>query len=203
MPWLPTRSHTTTVSPATSASRNSARPSGPAKLHVSSSKLRRSGGCAALAATALSPCERQRPARDAEAHAPTPRTACGAHPADGADRSGNLACAHTSLASAKISHQRFHRVIDTTIRDTVTRPRRIPALMSSPVQLSLTLLQRLQRAVLLQGDHDRLCLARTEDHLMVGDLSIERRGALTHASERTPGRNAIRPGSDARRICPA
>ena|ERR1022692_275191 len=115
-------------------------------------------------------------------------------PTDGADRSGNLACAHTSLASAKISHQRFHRVIDTTVRDTVTRPRRIPALMSSPVQLSLTLLQRLQRAVLLQGNHDRLSLARTEDHLMAGDISIERRRALTHARERTPRRNAIRPG---------
>jgi hypothetical protein len=29
---------------------------------------------------------------------------------------------------------------------------------------------------------------------MAGDISIERRRALTHARERTPRRNAIRPG---------
>src|SRR6266516_2095909 len=152
----------------------------------SSSKPRRSGGYATPAATAPYPCEPQRSARDAAAHAQIPRTACGAHPADAADRSGNPACAHTSLACAEISHQRFHRLIPATVRHTVTRPRRIPALMSSPVQLSLTLLQRLQRPVLLQGDHDRLSLALPEDHLMTGDLSIERQGTLTHSSKRTP-----------------
>jgi hypothetical protein len=52
------------------------------------------------------------------------------------------------------------------------------------------LLQRLERAILLQRNHDRLDLARPEDHLMISDLSIERQGALTHAYEGTPRRNA-------------
>src|SRR5260221_10779418 len=84
---------------------------------------------------------------------------------------------------------RFHRVVHVAVRDVVPGPGRIPALVSDPVQLSLTLLQRLKRAILLQGDHDRLDLACPEDHLMVGDLSIERQGAITHAYESTPKRN--------------
>lgn len=52
----------------------------------------------------------------------------------------------------------------------------MPSLVSHPVQLVLALLQRLERAVLIQRDDDRLHLACPEDHLMVGDLGIEREG---------------------------
>ena len=51
MPWLPTRSHTTTVSPATSANRNSAGRQVP-RSSTSSSSSRRCGGRATLSATA-------------------------------------------------------------------------------------------------------------------------------------------------------
>ena len=43
------------------------------------------------------------------------------------------------------------RVVQVAARDVVTGPGRIPVLVSDPVQFSLTLLQRLERAVLLQG----------------------------------------------------
>ena len=71
------------------------------------------------------------------------RTACGVRQAGGAGRSGNQACEHTSFACAEIGHQRFHRVIHVAVRDVVTGPGRIPALVGGPVLLSLTLLQRL------------------------------------------------------------
>ena len=93
----------------------------------------------------------------------------------------------TSFACAEIGHQRFHRVVHLAIRNVITWPRRVPALVSDPVQLSLTLLQRLERAILLQGDHDRLDLACPEDHLMVGDLCIERQGPLAHTYESQVG----------------
>ena len=63
---------------------------------------------------------------------------------------------HTSFARAEIGHQRFHRVVHIAVRDAVTGTGRIPVLVRDPVQLSLALLQRLKRAVLLQGNHDRL-----------------------------------------------
>src|SRR5260221_4165873 len=156
---------------------------------MSSSSSRRSGGRATLSATAQPLCGRQRPARDGESHARPAQIAYGSLQAGGAGRSGNQACEPTSFACAEIGHQRFHRVVHVAVRDVVPGPGRIPALVSDPVQLSLTLLQRLKRAILLQGDHDRLDLACPEDHLMVGDLSIERQGAITHAYESTPKRN--------------
>ena len=50
--------------------------------------------------------------------------------------------------------------------------RRVPAFVSDPVQLHLTLLQRLEPSVFVQGNHDRLNPAYPEDHLMVGDLRL-------------------------------
>src|ERR1035437_5429022 len=41
-----------------------------------------------------------------------------------------------------------------------------------------------------RGHHDRLNLARPEDHLMISDLVIKRQGTLTHAHDSTPRRNA-------------
>ena len=114
------------------------------------------------------------------------RTACGARQAGGAGRSGNQACEHTSFACAEIGYQRFHRVVHVAVRDVISWPRRVPALMSDPVQLSLTLLHCLERAILLQGDHNRLDLACPEDHLMVSDLCIERQGPLAHTCESPP-----------------
>jgi hypothetical protein len=62
----------------------------------------------------------------------------------------------TSFAWADIGHQSFRRVVHVAVRDVVTGPRRIPALVSGPVQLS-----------------GRLDLACPEDHLMASDLGIE------------------------------
>jgi hypothetical protein len=94
--------------------------------------------------------------------------------------------------SAEIGHQRFHRVVHLADRDLVPWPGRVRALVSGPVQLSITLLQRLQRPVLLQGNHDRLDLASAEDHLMIGDIGAGRQRTLAHAIERTLRR---RPGA--------
>src|SRR5580658_7931902 len=65
--------------------------------------------------------------------------------------------------------------------------------MHRPVQLSLALLQCLQRAVLLQGDNDGLDLARAGDHLMVSDVSAKAQGILGHAT-RLPVRLASAGG---------
>jgi hypothetical protein len=42
------------------------------------------------------------------------------------------------------------------------------------------------------GNHDRLGLASPEDHLMIGNLGLERHRPRTHANERTPHRNTGR-----------
>ena len=101
------------------------------------------------------------------------RTACGAHQEGGVGRSGSQACEHTSFACAEIGQQRFHRVINVPVRNVVTWLRRVPAFVSDPVQLRLTLLQPLERSVFVQGNYDRLNPACPEDHLMVGDLGLE------------------------------
>jgi hypothetical protein len=54
-----------------------------------------------------------------------------------------------SLARAEIGYQSVHGVIHLASEDVITRPRRVPALMNIPVGLSITLLQRLQRPLLL------------------------------------------------------
>jgi dihydrofolate reductase len=49
-----------------------------------------------------------------------------------------------------------------------------------PVQLGLSLLKRLQRAILLQRDHNRFDLTSADDHLMIGNLIAGGNGTLTH-----------------------
>jgi hypothetical protein len=50
--------------------------------------------------------------------------------------------------------------------------------VNGPVQLGLSLLQRLQRAILLQRDHNRFDLTSADDHLVISNLVTESRRTL-------------------------
>jgi hypothetical protein len=52
--------------------------------------------------------------------------------------------------------------------------------VNGPVQLGLSLLQRLQCAILLKRDHNRFDLTSADDHLMIGNLVARGNGTLTH-----------------------
>jgi len=53
--------------------------------------------------------------------------------------------------------------------------------VNGPVQLGLSLFQRLQRAVLLQRDHNRFDLTSADDYLMISNLVAGGNVTLTHA----------------------
>jgi len=52
--------------------------------------------------------------------------------------------------------------------------------VNDPVQLGLSLLQRLQRVILLQRDHDRFNVTSADDHLVISNLVAGGNGVLTH-----------------------
>jgi hypothetical protein len=53
--------------------------------------------------------------------------------------------------------------------------------VNGPVQLGFSLLQSLQRTVLLQRHHNRFDLTYADDHLVVSNLVTEGHGTITHA----------------------
>ncbi len=71
----------------------------------------------------------------------------------------------------------------------------MPALVSDQYSSVSRCSRALSVRVFLQGNHDRLDLACPEDHLMVGDLGIERLRTLTHANEGNPRAN-VAPDPD-------
>jgi hypothetical protein len=87
----------------------------------------------------------------------------------------------TSTVRAEVSQQRIHGVVRLSVWRIVAGTGGVPYLVNGPVQLGLSLLQRLQRAILLQRDHNRFDLTSADDHLMISNLVAGGNGTLTHA----------------------
>ena len=148
------------------------------------------------------PGHRVVPADPVDAQGPGPRCSASMCPASRAGRSSSWTAAANILRCPSGRRRRSAR--KPGVRTYFTRPSRgqpaahpwsrtpsvwriiagtgwIPCLVNGPVQLGLSLLQRLQRAILLQRDHNRFDLTSADDHLMISNLVAGGNGTLTHA----------------------